>query len=244
MMTGQKTVSHLEWVEARKALLEKEKKFTSARDALSAEIRNLPREKVEKDYFFDSPDGPESLGDLFDGNNQLIVYHFMYDPVWEEGCKSCSLIADHFDPLIVHLRERDVAMVAVGRAPLEKLDAFKRRMGWDFKWVSAEGNDFNWDYHVSFTAEQTDAEDIYYNYRPLPGFGGTELPGLSVFSRDDNGDIFHTYSCYSRGLETFLGVYRLLDVVPKGRDEAGLSHGMAWVRHHDRYGVSAGKDRR
>lgn len=236
-MQTRSVVSHEQWITARKELLREEKEFSKLRDRLSEEIRNLPWEKVEKDYSFDGPDGQESLADLFAGKSQLIVYHFMFDPDWEEGCKACSLMADQFDPLLVHLRDRDVTLVVVSRAPLAKLEAFKERMGWQFKWVSAQHTSFNWDYHVSFTADDADKGEIDYNYSKTTAFVGTELPGISVFFKNTAGEIFHTYSSFARGLDTFLGVYRLLDIVPKGRDEEGLTYGMEWLRHHDRYDV-------
>jgi predicted dithiol-disulfide oxidoreductase (DUF899 family) len=229
-----KTVSHDEWLAARKELLAKEKEFSRLRDDLSRQRRELPREEVKKEYIFDGPNGKESLAGLFDGRSQLIVYHFMFDPAWDEGCKSCSFIADHYNPSIVHLNHRDVTMVTVSRAPLEKLEAFKKRMGWSFKWVSSFGNDFNWDYHVSFTPEEMQKRQMYYNYTVQP-FPSTEGPGISVFQKDEGGAIFHTYSSFSRGLDMFIGAYHLLDIVPKGRDEAALAYGMQWLRHHDRY---------
>lgn len=234
-MSANTVVSRAEWIEARKKLLSTEKEFTRLRDKLGRQTRDLPWVRVEKDYVFDGPDGRESLADLFGTNSQLIVYHFMFDPDWQEGCTACSFMADHFDPLIVHLNQRDVTMLAVSRAPLPKLEAFRRRMGWRFKWVSSQENEFNWDYHVSFTQDQVERGEIRYNYQTETRFLGTELPGLSVFFKDGNGRIFHTYSSFARGLETFLGVYRLLDVVPKGRDEDGLAYGMEWLRLHDRY---------
>jgi predicted dithiol-disulfide oxidoreductase (DUF899 family) len=228
-------VSNEQWLKARIALLAKEKQFTAARDELARAIRALPWRKVEQDYRFDGPDGETSLAGLFDGKSQLIVYHFMYDPDWTEGCKSCSLIADHFDPVIIHLTQRDVAFAAIARASLATLEAFKQRMGWRFDFLSSGGNSFNFDFRVSFTPQQIEQKTIEYNYQPNPNFSGPELPGLSVFAKNDADEVFHTYSCYARGLDTFLGVYRLLDIVPRGRNEEGLSHGMAWVRHHDRY---------
>lgn len=234
-MNTRQIVSHEEWVAARKELLRKEKEFTQLRDTLSQQIRDLPWERVEKTYVFDGPDGPESLTDLFAGKRQLVVYHFMFDPEWENGCKSCSLMADHFDPVLVHLQQRDVSLVAVSRAPLAKLTAFKQRMGWGFKWVSSHANEFNWDYHVSFTPAQVQRQEFYYNYQMGTDFPGSELPGLSVFYKDETATIFHTYSSFARGLDSFLGVYRFLDIVPKGRDEEAFGYGMEWVRHHDRY---------
>jgi len=234
-MTKHTVVSSKQWVAARNELLAKEKEFTRLRDALSQQRRELPWEKVEKAYVFEGPDGKESLADLFDGRSQLIIYHFMFDPDWDEGCKSCSFLADHYNPSIVHLKHRDVTMVTVSRAPLGKLEAFKRRMGWNFKWVSSLSSDFNWDYHVSFKSEDLEKKQVYYNYTEQ-SFPVTEGPGISVFVKDESGDVFHTYSSYARGLDMFLGTYHLLDIVPKGRDEAGFSYGMEWLRHHDRYG--------
>lgn len=233
-MPTHKLVTHADWVEARKALLAKEKEFTRARDQLSKSRRELPWEKVEKKYVFDGPKGKEALSDLFDGRSQLIVYHFMYGPGWEEGCPSCSFIADHFNPAIVHLNHRDVTMVAISKAPLKELEAFKKRMGWSFKWVSSFENDFNRDYHVSFTEEETEAGKTYYNYK-YTKFPSTEAPGASVFYKDEKGDIFHTYSVYERGLDMFIGAYHYLDIVPRGRDEDNLSYTMEWLRLHDAY---------
>lgn len=234
-MTNRNVVSSEEWVAARKELLAKEKEFSCLRDALSQQRRDLPWEKVEKAYGFEGPDGKESLPDLFDGRSQLVIYHFMFDPDWDEGCKSCSFLADHYNPSIIHLKHRDVTLVTVSRAPLEKLEAFKHRMGWNFKWVSSLGSDFNWDYHVSFKPDDLAKKQVYYNYTEQ-SFPVTEGPGISVFFKDESGDVFHTYSSYARGLDMFLGAYHLLDIVPKGRDEAGFSYGMEWLRHHDRYG--------
>ena len=228
-------VSREEWLAARKELLKKEKEFTRLRDQLSAGRRELPWVKVDKNYVFDGPDGKESLSDLFDGRSQLIVYHFMFDPDWSEGCKSCSLLADHYNPAIVHLRHRDVSMVTISRAPLEKLLSFKKRMGWTFKWVSSFASDFNREFHVTFTAEELERKTANYNYESGP-FPVSEAPGISVFFKDDGGNIFHTYSSYARGLDIFIGTYNLLDIVPKGRDEDGLRYSMEWIRHHDRYG--------
>ncbi len=233
-MEASKIVSHEEWVTARKSFLEKEKEFTRARDALARELRTLPWERVEKSYVFDGPDGKESLSDLFDGRSQLIVYHFMYGPDWDEGCKSCSYITDHFNPAIVHLNHRDVSMVAISRAPFPILAAFRRRMGWTMKWLSSFENDFNRDFHVSFTQEEIDRGDAYYNYEP-GGFSSTEGPGVSVFYRDSGGDIFHTYSAYQRGLDRFITAYHYLDIVPKGRDEDDFQYTMDWLRLHDAY---------
>lgn len=233
-MADHDVVSNERWIEARKALLAKEKEFTRMRDAISKERRKLPWERVDKEYVFDGPGGKETLADLFDGRSQLLVYHFMYGPDWTEGCKSCSFLADHFNPAIPHLRQRDVTMVAVSRAPLEILEAFKKRMGWSFKWVSSLGNDFNRDYQVSFTDEELEKGDVYYNYA-RQGFPSTEAPGVSVFYKDENGEVFHTYSSYQRGLDMFITAYHYLDLVPKGRDEGGLSYTMEWLRLHDEY---------
>jgi predicted dithiol-disulfide oxidoreductase (DUF899 family) len=233
-MESHKIVSHDEWVAARKAHLVEEKAFTRARDALSRKRRELPWEKIAKTYVFDGPNGKESLADLFGGKSQLIVYHFMLGPDWEEGCRSCSLIADHFDGAVIHLAQRDVALVVVSRAPLAQIETFKRRMGWHFKWVSSFGNDFNFDYQVSATPEEKAKGIARYNYE-MTEFPSDERPGASVFHKNDAGEIFHTYSSYGRGLDILIGAYNLLDLAPKGRDETGLSYGMAWVRHHDKY---------
>lgn len=233
-MTTHPTVSRDEWLAARQALLAKEKEFTKQRDAISAARRALPWVKVEKDYVFDGPDGKETLADLFDGRGQLIVYHFMLGPGWDEGCKSCSFWADNYQGAVAHLAARDVALVAVSRAPLAEIEAFRRRMGWSFPWVSSHGSSFNYDFGVSFTPEQRKGEAPNYNFGTLH-FGGDEAPGLSVFARGDDGAVYHSYSTYSRGLDMFNGTYQMLDLVPKGRDEDGLDYPMAWVRHHDRY---------
>jgi len=235
-MIDHAVVSNAEWVAARKELLKKEKEFSKLRDELTRMRQDLPWEKVEKEYSFDAPGGKVSLRDLFAGKSQLIIeYHFMFDPQWDEGCKSCSFIADHYNPSIVHLKHRDVTMVTVSRAPLDKLQAFKQRMGWTFPWVSSLGSDFNRDYHVSFTPEEVQKGEMDYNYRVGKSFPVSEAPGISVFYKDENGEVFHTYSSFARGLENFIGAYNLLDIVPKGRDEAGLSYGMQWLRHRDRY---------
>jgi predicted dithiol-disulfide oxidoreductase (DUF899 family) len=229
-----RVVSRAEWLKDRKTLLAKEKEFTRLGDQLSAEKRKLPWVRVDKEYVFDGPVGNETLADLFDGRNQLIVYHFMFGPEWEEGCPTCSLVADNFDGNVVHLAHRDVTLVAVSRAHVPQIEAFKRRMGWRFKWVSSYGNDFNRDYRVSFTKEEM-AKRNYYNY-DTSEFPSEEAPGISVFYKEETGAIFHTYSCYARGGEFLIGAYSYLDLVPKGRDEDALPFTMAWVRHHDRYG--------
>ncbi len=233
-MQTHKVVSREEWLTARQLHLAKEKEFTRLRDQLSQERRDLPWVKVDKPYIFDGPNGKESLSEMFAGRSQLLVYHFMFGPEWSEGCRSCSFWADNFNSIIVHLNQRDATMVAISRAPLEKLLAFQKRMGWTFKWLSSFENDFNRDYHVSFTPEELEKGEMYYNYR-VGKFGRGEAPGLSVFHRDAGGTIFHTYSCYGRGLDMLNGAYHHLDVLPKGRDEAGLTYPQEWVNHHDKY---------
>lgn len=228
-------VSRAEWLEARKQLLLEEKSYTQQGDALAAERRNLPWVRVEKNYVFEAPGGNRSLADLFEGRGQLIVQHFMFGPGWKEGCPSCSYMADHVGGALVHMAHRDVTFAAVSRAPLSQIEAFKKRMGWGFTWVSSFGNDFNFDYGVSFTEEGMAKGKVNYNFR-MEKFPSEEAPGISVFYRNDAGDVFHTYSTYGRGCEVMMGTYRLLDLVSKGRDEGGLPHTMAWVRHHDKYG--------
>jgi predicted dithiol-disulfide oxidoreductase (DUF899 family) len=229
-----KVVSPADWLAARKELLAKEKEFTRLRDELSRQRREMPWEKVEKNYVFEGVNGTESLADLFDGRSQLIVYHFMFGPGWKEGCPSCSFLADTFDGPVIHLAQRDTSFVAISRATLPEIEVFKKRMGWKFKWLSSHGSDFNYDYQVSTgNGEQPDSP-VYYNYT-LTQFPSDERPGLSVFSKR-NGEIFHTYSTYARGLDILLPTYNLLDMTAKGRDEEGIKpHAMAWVRHHDRY---------
>src|SRR5687767_5160692 len=233
-MTKHKIVSREEWLAARKAHLAKEKQLTHQREELSRERRELPWVKVEKDYVFDSPEGKVTLADLFDGRSQLIVYHFMFDPEWSQGCKSCSFVADHYNPTVIHLKHRDASLVTISKAPIKKLAEFRKRMGWTFPWVSSFGNAFNRDFHVSFTEQELTPGLAVYNYDRKP-YPITELPGMSVFFRDDEGNIFHTYSTYARGLDMFLTTYHLLDLVPKGRDEDNIPI-MSWLRHHDRYG--------
>lgn len=233
-MKEHKVLTHDQWLEARKAFLHREKEFSKLRDEISQARRELPWEKVDKEYVFHGPNGKETLSQLFDGRSQLIVYHFMYGPGWEEGCKSCSFLADHFDPAIVHLNQRDVSMVAISKAPLEEFMPFKKRMGWSFKWLSSFDDDFNHDFHVSFSEEEAESGDVYYNYE-RQGFPSTEAPGASVFYKNDSGDVFHTYSVYSRGLDMFITAYHYLDIVPKGRDEDDLSYTMEWLKLHDAY---------
>jgi predicted dithiol-disulfide oxidoreductase (DUF899 family) len=236
-MNHPQIVSEAEWLVARKDLLTRERELTRLRDEISRHRRELPWVKVEKEYVFDGPRGKESLADLFDGRSQLIIYHFMFGPGWGEGCKSCSFLADHFDGADWHLPHRDVTFAVVSRAPLSEFEPYKKRMGWHFKWLSSHGNDFNFDYHVSFTKEEEAKGKIYYNYA-MGEFMSDELPGLSVFYKDENGDIFHTYSTYARGLDMLVGAYNLLDLVPKGRAE-NPDATMDWVRRHDEYENSA-----
>ncbi len=233
-------VSNEEWIEARRDLLTKEKVFTRLRDEVSRNRRELPWTKVEKEYTFQSARGPETLSDLFDGRSQLIVYHFMLGPGWAEGCKSCSFLADHFDATLVHLAHRDVSFVVVSRAPLSEIEAFQKRMGWSFHWVSSYESDFNFDFGVSFTKDELAKGEVSYNYG-LTRFGSEEAPGASVFYKE-KGDVFHTYSTFGRGLDIFLGTYNFLDITPKGRDEDGLAFSMSWVRHHDKYDESYSVD--
>jgi len=232
MKPSKPVVSREEWTVARKALLAREKAFTRERDAISASRRDLPMVRVDKKYVFEQASGKIALDDLFAGKRQLLVYHFMLGTTWEEGCKSCSLIADHFEPSVVHLAARDTSLVAISHAPLERIEPFKKRMGWTFRWLSSAGTDFNFDYHVSVTPEQVGAE-VEYNYERTR-FPSEERPGLSAFLRED-GVTYHTYSTYGRGLDLLIGAYNYLDVTPLGRQEEGLKQGMTWVRHHDRY---------
>lgn len=233
-MDTHEIVSRDEWLAARRTLLAKEKELTRLRDQLSAERRALPWTRVGKAYRFHSPEGEVALAGLFDGRSQLIVYHFMFGPDWEGGCKSCSFWADAFERLVVHLNQRDVAMVAVSRASLAKLEAFRKRMGWTFRWVSSSDSDFNYDYGVSFPPAERSGDERNYNFGTIK-FDGEEAPGVSVFYKDTDGSIFHTYSCYARGLDPLNGAYQYLDLLPKGRDEGGLPWPMAWVRYRDEY---------
>lgn len=232
-MSTHHIVSHEEWVAARKRFLAKEKELTHLRDQLSRERLELPWERVETEYVFESENGKETLADLFGKHSQLIVYHFMYDPDWEIGCKSCSFWADNFNGVIPHLNQRDITMVAVSRAPLQKLQAQARKFGWTFKWVSSFGNDFNFDYNVSFSQDAIARDEAFYNYGAQK-VNGTERPGVSAFIKRD-GRIFHTYSAYSRGIDIFNTAYNYLDVAPKGRDEDGLEFPMSWVKHRIAY---------
>jgi len=234
-MTDHQVVTPDEWVEARKHLLAKEKEFTRLRDQLSQTRRDLPWVRVTKQYVFDGPGGKQTLGQLFNNHSQLVVYHSMFGPDWEAGCKSCSFWADNFNGIVPHLNQRDVAFVAVSRAPSPKLQAFAARLGWSFKWLSSSGSDFNYDYKVSFTPEALAGGSAIYNYA-VNKMNMPELPGISVFLKDADGKVFHTYSCYARGLDMLNTAYQYLDLVPKGRDEAALPHKMAWVRLRDEYG--------
>ncbi len=225
-----------DWLRARLELLEKEKAHTRARNELTRARQALPWVPVEKDYIFQGSEGEESLSDLFGGMSQLIVYHFMFAPDWDEGCKSCSFLMEHCDRSAVHLAQRDTALVAVSRAALQKLHEFRDRMGWNFKWVSSGEGEFNYDYHVSFTDAELASGGVHYNFRDNVAFGIPDAPGVSTFVKDDEGRLYHTYSSYGRGLEGFITAYDLLDIVPKGRDEDSLPYGMAWVRLKDRYG--------
>ena len=227
-------VSHQEWLSARAAFLAKEKEFTRLRDEVSRQRRELPWEKVDKSYVFEGPGGKETLAELFGKRSQLLVYHFMFSPDWDEGCPHCSFWADHYDGMVVHLEHRDVSLVVISRAPLAKIQPFKKRMGWRFKWVSSSQTDFNYDYGVSFSPQELRDETAFYNYvRTDPGPADRE--GLSAFYRDERGALFHTYSTYARGIDLLNGTYNFLDLAPKGRDEDDLESPQAWVRHHDRY---------
>jgi len=228
----QKVVSEAKWLKARRELLAKEKEFTRLRDKMTAQIRALPWRKIEKEYFFHGPKGKESLVDLFEGKTQLSVYHFMLGPDWDQGCKSCSFFADNFQGIPIHLAHRDVAFVVVSRAPLSKIEHFKKRMGWTFKWVSSFESDFNFDFCVSFREEDERSGHVVYNFAE-GSYINDEMPGASFFYRRDK-DVFHTYSTYARGLDILNCAYNWLDLVPKGRDENPEST-MDWVRHHDRY---------
>jgi predicted dithiol-disulfide oxidoreductase (DUF899 family) len=228
-------VSPDEWLSARTALLAKEKEFTRLRDELSRQRRDLPWEKVGKSYVFEGPGGKQTLAELFEERSQLVVYHFMFSPAWDEGCPHCSFWADNFNGIPIHLNHRDVTFVAVSRAPLSKIEPFKRRMGWNFKWVSSDENDFNYDYQASFTPDQVSSGAPVYNFATISP-GTTDREGVSVFYKNESGTVFHTYSSYARGIDLLNTAYNYLDLVPKGRDEDGLSWTQAWVRYHDRYG--------
>src|SRR5579871_3246039 len=232
-----KVVSRAEWLSARRELLAKEKELTREYDRIRALRRELPWMKVEKNYVFDGPNGKESLSDLFAGRSQMIVRHFMFGPGWREGCVGCSFASDHVQGALVHLEHHDVTYVAVSRAPFAEIDAFRKRMGWSFKWLSSFESEFNYDYHVSFTKEEIAKGKVFFNFevRDLP-FNLEEMSGVSVFFKDPSGNIFHTYSCHARGDEGGLTSYFYLDLTPNGRNENGPTYSLAdWVRHHDRY---------
>lgn len=233
-----RAASRDEWLAQRLKLLAREKELTHLYDDIARERRELPWVRIDKDYVFATPEGPRGLADLFDGHGQLLVQHFMFAPGWEQGCPSCSYMADHADGMLPHLAARDTAFVAVSRATLEEIEAFRRRMGWRFRWASSHGSDFNRDFGVAFTPEEVATGEVHYNYGPSSNVC-EELPGVSAFRRDDDGTVFHTYSTYGRGVEVMMGTYRMLDLTAKGRDEDGDAGGMAWVRHHDRYDASA-----
>jgi len=227
-------VSSDQWIAERKKLLAREKELTHLRDQIAQARRALPWERVEKNYVFDTPEGRRSLADLFEGRRQPLVQHFMLGPGWEQGCPSCSFMADHTDGMKIHLEHRDVSFVAISRATLPEIERFRKRMGWQFTWVSSHGNDFNYDFHVSFTPEERAKGEVYYNYG-MTAFPAEEAPGISLFYKNDAGEIFHTYSTFGRGVEVMMGTYQMLDLAPKGRDEEDIPYKMNWVRHHDRY---------
>jgi predicted dithiol-disulfide oxidoreductase (DUF899 family) len=234
MATNHAVVSEQQWLAARRDFLDKEKAFTRARDELNAARRDLPWVQIDKDYRFRGVGGEISLADLFAGCSQLLVYHFMFHPDWEQACKSCSFWADGYNGYFRHLAQRDVSLVAVSRAPLEKLQAFAQRAGWEFPWFSSQNSEFNYDFRVSFTDEEIASGSVDYNFGPS-SFTPTEAPGLSVFCRDPDGSIYRTYSCYSRGLDMLNGAYHHLDLVPRGRDEGSFPHPMAWLNFQDAY---------
>jgi predicted dithiol-disulfide oxidoreductase (DUF899 family) len=235
-MHPHRIVSQQEWIAARKALLVREKELTRARDEISRLRRELPWVKVDKAYVFDTPHGKQSLAQLFGSRSQLVINHFMLAPGWKDGCIGCSFGADHVEGMLPHLAQRDVAYVSVSRAPLAEIEAYKKRMGWHFDWVSSFGSDFNFDFNVSFRPEDlAPGRKVLYNYA-MTEAGIEELPGYSVFAKDANGDVFHTYSSFGRGAEALLGTYALLDMTPKGREENGPTHSMMdWVKRHDEY---------
>jgi predicted dithiol-disulfide oxidoreductase (DUF899 family) len=235
MVRRHKVVSSDQWNDARKQLLIREKEFTQLRDELSQQRRDLPWEVVAKEYWFEGPTGKLALAELFNRRSQLIVYHFMFAPDWDEGCPSCSFWADNFNGIDIHLKHRDVSFVAVSRAPWQKLAAYRQRMGWTFDWFSSFGTEFNHDYGASFTPEELTNGKAYYNYtwQKPPG---PEVVGISVFYKEIDGTLFHSYSCYARGVDMMNGAYNYIDLTPKGRDEADQKPGrQAWVRRHDQY---------
>jgi predicted dithiol-disulfide oxidoreductase (DUF899 family) len=241
-MQSNQIVSQTQWAAAHQQHLEREKQLTRLRDEISAERRALPWVEVTKRYEFDGPGGHETLADLFGGRSQLVVRHFMFGPDWNEGCVGCSFHADHIDGANLHLAHHDVTLLVVSRAPYSKIEAFKQRMDWRFKWVSSYGSDFNYDFHVSFTPKEVAEGRGYYNYR-VRDFRSEEMPGVSVFYKDEAGRVFHTYSSFARGSESLLGAYGYLDMAPMGRNETGPNHNLTdWVRHHDRYESSGHSD--
>jgi predicted dithiol-disulfide oxidoreductase (DUF899 family) len=227
-------VSQDEWLKARTALLLEEKEFTRLRDQLSQKRRQLPWVKVDKNYSFEGVNGTETHSDLFDGRSQLIVYHFMYGPDWEDACPSCSFWADNFNGIDIHLNHRDASLVAISRASLDQLQAYSKRMGWDFNWLSSSASEFNYDFQASFRAEEMEQGEVFYNFK-MGQFPADEAPGISVFYKNEQGEIFHTYSCYARGLDMLNGAYHYMDLLPKGRDEDDLEFTMAWLRRRDQY---------
>jgi predicted dithiol-disulfide oxidoreductase (DUF899 family) len=227
-------VSDERWTEERRKLLAREKELTHLRDEIAEARRALPWRRVTANYVFDTPAGKRTLAELFAGRRQLMVQHFMLGPGWEQGCPSCSFMADHADGMNIHLPHRDITFVAVSRAPLAEIQRFHRRMGWKFDWVSSNGSEFNRDFAVSFTQEELATGEVYYNYGKVP-FPAEEAPGISVFYQDDAGDVFHTYSTFGRGVEAMMGAYVLMDLTPQGRAERDTFYKMEWVRHHDRY---------
>ena len=233
-MTEHRTANANEWQAERDALLNEEKQLTRRADELAEKRRELPWVQIEKEYVLQTEHGPKSLAELFDGRSQLMIYHFMFGPPYETGCPVCSSIADTLDPQVAHLKARDTTLMLVSRAPLEKLEKFRRRMGWPVKWVSSQGSDFNFDFHVSFTEAELAKGEAVYNYANAK-IGIDEMPGISIFYKDDAGDVFHTYSAFARGTEIFAGIFGLLDVMPKGRNETINGNLTDWVRHHDRY---------
>jgi predicted dithiol-disulfide oxidoreductase (DUF899 family) len=232
-MLSNPVVSREEWLEARRALLATEKEETRLRDKIRAERLKLPWVKVDKTYTFDTPAGKKTLADLFDGRSQLMIYHFMFGPDWEAGCPGCSFLSDHIDGTLAHLNHHDVTYVTVSRAPLDKIEAYKKRMGWKFPWVSSFGSDFNFDYHVSFTRQELESGKVFYNFRDISGDqANDELPGMSAFIRDEAGNVYHTYSDYARGGEEILTTLMILDRAPKGRNETST---LSFVKRHDEY---------
>lgn len=236
-MLSNPVVSRDEWLEARRALLVAEKEETKLRDKIRAARQNMPWVKVDKTYLFETPQGQKTLADLFDGRSQLMIYHFMFGPDWEAGCPGCSFLSDHIDGTLAHLNNHDVTYVTVSRAPLDKIEAYKKRMGWKFPWVSSFGSDFNFDYHVSFTKEELESGKVFYNFRETSGDDAhDELPGMSAFIRDEAGNIYHTYSDYARGGEEILTTLMILDRAPKGRNETST---LSFVKRHDEYDAEA-----